>query len=109
MDNKATLNIDPLQQENEAYKSEIYRLKSIIDNLPGSIYWKDKDGVYLGRNLTSAESMKSMDFPWRKEDTIGKTDYDLFSQALADQFRDHDKRIQVSQHFSINLLGHPSR
>jgi|GEM_PF-4501138 len=36
-------------------KKEIFQLKSVLDTLPGSVYWKDRDGVYLGRNLYAAE------------------------------------------------------
>lgn len=92
--------VNKLQQELEQYKSEIYRLRSIIDHLPGSIYWKNKDGAYLGRNLTSAESMKSLDFPWREEDIVGKTDYDLFAKDMADQFRSHDLQVMNSEQTS---------
>jgi two-component system aerobic respiration control sensor histidine kinase ArcB len=96
MDNTAAHDINQLQQALEVYKSEVYRLRSIIDNLPGSIYWKDKDGVYLGRNQSSAESLKNMGFPWREEAIIGKTDYDLFAKDMADQFRAHDMQVMDS-------------
>lgn len=100
--------VNKLQQELEQYKSEVYRLRSIIDHLPGSIYWKNKEGVYLGRNLTSAESLKSMGFLWREEDIVGKTDHDLFSKELADQFRNHDLQImdneQASSHEEVVSL-----
>lgn len=76
---------------------EIHRLKSIIDNVPGSIYWKDKNGTYLGRNQFSAESLKSMGFLWREEDIIGKSDYDLFDKEMADQFRAHDLHVMNSR------------
>lgn len=77
-------------------ESEVYLLKNIIENLPGSIYWKNKDGVYLGRNATSGESMRRMNFPWRLEDIIGKTDHDLFDKAMADNFRQHDLQVMES-------------
>jgi PAS domain S-box-containing protein len=62
---------------------------SLIDSLLRSIadivFYKDLDGVYLGCNPAFA------DFVGKPEDKIiGKTDYDLFSQEIADSFREND-------------------
>jgi PAS domain S-box-containing protein len=93
---KKTEVIVQLKRELEEYKAEVYRLRSIIDHLPGSIYWKNEKGVYLGRNQSSAESLKSMGFPWREDDIIGKTDYDLFANEMANEFRAHDLQVMAS-------------
>ncbi len=69
-------------------KKTIHSLSNIIDELPGSIYWKDKNGVYLGHNNFAREKMKSLGLHW--ESIVGKTDYDLFSKEVADQYRRHD-------------------
>jgi signal transduction histidine kinase/AmiR/NasT family two-component response regulator len=74
-------------------KAEIYKLKNIIENLPGSIYWKNEDGVYQGRNNTSAESMRKFGFPWQWSEIIGKTDHDLFDKTMADRFRKNDLEV----------------
>lgn len=80
----------------EKQKEQIFQLKSVIADLPGSLYWKDKEGHYLGRNETSARSLRSMNFPWKEEDIVGKTDYDLFSKEMADLFRKHDLEVMQS-------------
>ena len=79
----------------EWLKSENFRLKSIIENLPGSIYWKDKNGVYLGRNTYSMEKMQSVELEHgrAKDAVIGKTDYDFFSKEVADRYRKHDLAV----------------
>lgn len=77
-------------------KMEIHRLKSIINDLPGSIYWKDMQGVYLGRNKKSGENMQKFGFPWQWNAIIGKTDYDLFNQEMADRFRENDLEVMES-------------
>lgn len=62
-------------------KAEIARLTSVIDGLPGCIYWKDKDGRYLGRNKFSVEKMQEVgleELTVVDDDVIGKTDYDFF-------------------------------
>lgn len=38
-------------------KNEIFKLKKVIANLPASVYWKDRQGRYLGRNRFAAEKM----------------------------------------------------
>jgi hypothetical protein len=47
--------INNLQSIIENQRIEIFRLKTIINSIPGSIYWKDKTGKYLGRNLYSVK------------------------------------------------------
>ena len=37
-------------------QQQIDYLNQIIDSVPGSIYWKDKNGRYLGRNQHSVTS-----------------------------------------------------
>ncbi|WP_237762325.1 hypothetical protein [Legionella shakespearei] len=51
------------------HTSEII-LSSIIKSLPGSIYWKDKEGYYLGANDTMLEMVGMTS-------VIGKTDFDM--------------------------------
>ncbi len=87
--------VEDLKNLVEKLKDENFQLREIIENLPGSIYWKNKDGIYQGRNKTSAESLRSMNFPWKIEHIVGKTDFDLFSEEMANTFRTHD--LQVMQ------------
>ncbi|HHV7637103.1 TPA: PAS domain-containing protein [Legionella anisa] len=63
-------------------------LASIIKELPGSIYWKDKNGVYLGCNDTMLEmsGMKSV---------IGKTDFDMPWAASAETIRNNDLKVMA--------------
>lgn len=63
-------------------------LDSIVKSVPGIIYWKDKDGVFLGCNdylakVTGFSSIKKI---------IGKTDKELWPE-IADELRDHDKFV----------------
>ncbi|MDB6095745.1 MAG: putative Histidine kinase [Francisellaceae bacterium] len=69
-------------------QEEIFRLTNVIENLPGSIYWKNKEGVYLGRNTYAAQRMNQA-----KSYVIGKTDYDLFPKDIADEFRKNDLEV----------------
>lgn len=62
---------------------------NIIDSIRGSIYWKDKNSVYMGCNLYAAK-MVGLANP---QDIIGKTDYDLFPKNIADAFKKHDLQV----------------
>lgn len=64
-------------------------LQSIIDFLPGHVYWKNKNGVYLGCNESQARSLGFSSF----KDVIGKTDYELSSKELADSYKETDLRV----------------
>ncbi|HAT3877889.1 TPA: PAS domain-containing protein [Legionella pneumophila] len=63
-------------------------LSSIIKSLPGSIYWKDMDGKYLGCNDTTLQ-MAGMD------SVVGKTDFDLPWADDAQILRDNDRRVMT--------------
>lgn len=67
---------------------ELYQLSYVIDQLPGSLYWKNRDGVYLGHNSFAMNKMLSIKFT--PEKIIGKTDYDLFTSEVAEEFRKND-------------------
>ncbi len=65
-------------------------LNNIVANMPGHVYWKDKNGVYLGCNNRQAESLGLR----YGSDVIGKTDFDLpWAKNVASTFRENDARI----------------
>lgn len=65
-------------------------LEQIIANMPGHVYWKDRDGVYLGYNDTYA---RRIGFE-KGSDIVGKTDYELpWPEFSADVFRANDKKV----------------
>jgi PAS domain S-box-containing protein len=62
---------------------------TIFDAVPQSIFWKDKNGFYLGCNMTFAESA-GLDHP----DLIaGKTDDDLPWKKEAEKIRADDREV----------------
>ena len=65
--------------------------KRFLQNLPGYVYWKNKDGVYLGCNQTALDSigLKSVD------ELIGKTDKDFSWWREADVFIRHDREVML--------------
>ncbi len=74
-------------------EDEISRLTSILRNVPGDVYWKNLDGVWLGLNNTASENLKKMGFLWKSEDVIGKNDVELFGKETAEKFRKNDLEV----------------
>src|SRR5215207_9542349 len=64
----------------------------VVDHLPQSICWKDRNSVFLGCNLPFARSL-GVEYP---SDLIGKSDYDLTSTELADAYAADDRRVMES-------------
>lgn len=64
-------------------------INSIINNLPGAVYWKDRQGRYMGCN----KHVATMAGYARPEEMIGKTDYDMCWNEFADDWRVFDNDV----------------
>jgi two-component system, OmpR family, aerobic respiration control sensor histidine kinase ArcB len=85
-----------LKKHIEKQRAEISQLKTIIDDLPGDVYWKhfaDEKLIYSGMNYTGVESLQKMGFKWRKEDILGKSDGHLFDRETAQVFLENDLAV----------------
>lgn len=65
------------------------QINTIIDCLPGAVYWKDREGRYMGCNKVVA-TMAGFTSP---ADLLGKTDYDLCWHEFADDWRILDNTV----------------
>ena len=65
----------------------------IIDSVPGSIYWKSKQGHYLGCN----EAMVQKSNLKTKKDIIGKTDYELWPKYASELCKKDKEVIQFNK------------
>jgi len=75
-------------------------LKLVMDNIPSSVFWKNRDSIYQGCNQNFGESagLASTD------DIIGKSDYDLpWSKEQSDYFRKIDKEVMDSGDVQLNF------
>jgi PAS domain S-box-containing protein len=75
-------------------------LRNVIDAFPYCIFWKDREGVYLGANENKlrALGLASVD------QLIGKTDYDTaISKENAEFYRTVDRRVMDSNEPVLNL------
>lgn len=68
-------------------------IKTIIDTIPASIFWKDKNFVYRGVNRYFFEKFGFKD----SSAIIGKTDNDLFQKDQAQMYSENDKTIVDSK------------
>lgn len=93
--------IDRLQKKLAEQKDKTFNLYQIVTDLPGDIYWKDVNGIYLGMNAQGVESLKKMGFISSKSDVIGKTDHDLFDKETADNFMENDRNVMKKKHAFI--------
>jgi PAS domain S-box-containing protein len=64
-------------------------LRSVLDNIPISVFWKGENLTFLGCNRQFAESAQ-LDSP---EDIVGKTDFDLWWSGQAEQFQRADYQV----------------
>jgi rsbT co-antagonist protein RsbR len=71
----------------------------VLDHLPQSICWKDRDSRYLGCNRPFAHIVGLED----SREIIGKTDYDLPSAEYADHYRADDRQVIESGAAKINF------
>jgi two-component system aerobic respiration control sensor histidine kinase ArcB len=105
-----------LKEEIQHLDAENFRLKNLVELFPGDIYWKDKNGVWGGVNKRCAHSLYQMGFiksPAEME-VIGKTDFQLFNQLIAEEFRQHDlevmeKKIELTQEETVQLSNGETR
>ena len=90
--------IQALKRTIEAQKAEMANLKTLktlVDSIPGSIYWKDRQGRCLGRTRLAAEKMvqAGLENKIETDAVIGKTDYDFHPKEVADKYRQNDIEV----------------
>lgn len=67
--------------------------ENIIAKMPGLVYWKNAEGIYLGCNDAIAKTygLKS------REEIIGITDYEMYTPAEVAILRKNDLEVMTSQ------------
>ena len=76
------------QQVQSALQKSEEKYRSLIENLQQGIFLKDNDGRYIAANLMFCRSIGRT-----KPEIIGRTDADLFDEALAQKQGDEDRYI----------------
>jgi PAS domain S-box-containing protein len=76
--------------EDALRKSEI-KHRTLFENLPQKIFFKDKNSVYISCNENYSGDLKI-----KSNEITGKTDYDFYPKELAEKYRVDDQRIMKS-------------
>ncbi len=80
-------------------EKNLYLLKNIIDNVPSSVYWKDRDGLYLGQSAYAVNKLHNTNIAPTITDKniVGMSDYDLFYKDVADRYRKNDLYVMENK------------
>jgi rsbT co-antagonist protein RsbR len=87
------------KQVEAALQSSQLLLQLVMNTMPLSICWKDRDSVYLGCNRQFAQDVGLAD----PAEIVGKTDYDLPSAEFADHYRADDREVMESTTAKLNF------
>ena len=75
-------------------------LDNVLSNVPASIFWKDRNSVFLGVNNRFARDA-GLENP---QEIVGKTDYDLaWTREQADFYRECDRKVMDSGKPLLNI------
>ena len=81
--------------ERRRNEAEILRqqamISSLLDSIPEPIFFKDRQGVYMGCNPSFAEYVGRA-----REEIVGKADFEIFDPAAAEAIRADDRQMLVS-------------
>jgi len=67
------------------------KAKTLLENLPRKVFYKDQNSVYVFCNKKFAQDLKMS-----SDEIKGKTDFDFYPKKLAEKYRADDKRILQS-------------
>ncbi len=74
-------------------EEEVAMLRSVISIIPGTFYWKDINGRYLGCNNLEAK-LFGLSSP---EEIVGKDDVEFIGAELAEQAKKNDLAVMLSK------------
>ena len=76
-------------QAEEKLRNERLLLRTVIDNIPATIYCKDVDGH---KTLANRAELKMIGAK-SEDEVLGKTDFDLYPKEIADEFFADDQTV----------------
>jgi len=84
----STRDISEQKHAEKALKKEQYYFQSILNALPDTVYFKDKNHRFIRINRAKINDVNST-----YEDIIGKTDFDFFPETVAKKCRADDEYV----------------
>ncbi len=79
------------KQTEEVLRNSESKHRTLLENLPQNIFYKDTNSVYMAGNENFARELNIT-----PDEFAGKTDFDFFPRELAEKYRADDKRIMQS-------------
>ncbi len=83
--------VDFLKKKLYEAENQAGSFRTIFDALPGCVYLKDREGKHLLLNKYSRDHLKNL--YGISEDTVGKTDLEVFPRKWAEKFQENDKEV----------------
>jgi len=68
-----------------------HKYKTLVENIPQTIFLKDKNSTYISCNENYARDLNIKPY-----EITGKTDYDFYPKDLAEKYRGDDERIMIA-------------
>lgn len=87
------------EQTEAALAHERNLLRTLIDNLPDYVYFKDTESRFLIANLAVTQLVGKT----KPDELIGKTDFEFFPQPLAAKYYADEQAIMASGQSMVNL------
>lgn len=102
--------ITKVKKAQEELNNSQNMLRSIIDNIPQRVFWKDTNSKFLGCNIHFAKDLGLKD----PGEIVGKSEYDFSDKDVADKYVKADKYIiENARPISISdykqLVNHESK
>ena len=73
----------------------------VLDTIPQSVFWKDREGRFLGCNKAFAAQLGEDDPAW----VVGKTDFDFsVPREEAEAYRADDQEVMASNHPKLHII-----
>nr|WP_320191374.1 ATP-binding protein [uncultured Desulfobacter sp.] len=83
-----SLRYEDVQKQVRRFRDSEERFRILVNTIPDYIWLKDSDGVFLSCNKMFCALVNL--YP---DEIIGRTDYDFWSESLADFFREKDRKV----------------
>jgi PAS domain S-box-containing protein len=91
-----------VQERTRELAHEQFLLQSLLDNVPDSIYFKDREGRFLRSSRAQAKRFGLSD----PAQAIGKTDFDFFKKQHAEEAHTDEQQIMQTGQAMVGIEEH---